>query len=47
MEGNKPDAPGYFVQYLYKKMPVYAYNVNGQYLIGEDLEKISKAKIKK
>lgn len=27
--GNKPDAPGYFVAYLYKKMPVYAYKFLG------------------
>ncbi len=47
MEGNKPDAPGYFVQYLYKKMPVYAYNVTGKYLISDDLDNISKTKIKK
>lgn len=24
-EGNKPDAPGYFVQWLYERKPVYAY----------------------
>ncbi len=24
-EGNNPDAPGYLVEYLYKRMPVYAY----------------------
>ena len=47
MEGNKPDAPGYFVQYLYKKIPVYAYNVNGNYLISEDIENMVKTKIKK
>lgn len=28
-EGNKPDAPGYFLQYLYKIQDVYAYNFNG------------------
>lgn len=47
MEGNKPDAPGYFVQYLYKKTPVYAYNVDGNYLISDDIENIDKTKIKK
>lgn len=31
MEGNKPYAPGYFVQYLYKKKRVYAFNVDGVY----------------
>lgn len=24
-EGNNPDAPGYFAEYLYKKVPVYSY----------------------
>lgn len=28
-EGNKPDAPGYLVEYLYKKHPVYAYKFEG------------------
>ncbi len=28
-EGNKKDAPGYFVQWLYKEKPVYAYRMNG------------------
>lgn len=28
-EGNKPDAPGYFVEYLYHKVPVYVYRFNG------------------
>jgi len=28
-EGNKPDAPGYLVSYLYKKMPFYAYKFTG------------------
>lgn len=31
MEGNKPYAPGYFVQYLYKKKRVFTYNVDGAY----------------
>lgn len=47
MEGNKPDAPGYFVQYLYKQMPVYTYNVEGQYLISTEIDNFSKPKIKK
>lgn len=34
-EGNKPNAPGYFVQYLYKKAKVYAYNVEGNYKVIE------------
>jgi len=29
-EGNKPDAPGYFVQWLYKIAEVYAYRINGE-----------------
>ena len=28
-DGNKPDAPGYLVEYLYKKYPVYGYKFNG------------------
>lgn len=28
-EGNKPDAPGYLVEYLYKKYPVYGYKFLG------------------
>jgi len=28
--GNKPDAPGYFVQWLYKRKPVYAYIMDGE-----------------
>ncbi len=28
-EGNKPDAPGYFLQWLYKKKDVYVYRFNG------------------
>lgn len=27
--GNMPDAPGYFVQYLYSKVPVYVYRFDG------------------
>jgi glucose-1-phosphate thymidylyltransferase len=29
-EGNKPDAPGYFVEWLYRKKPVYAYKFQGE-----------------
>jgi glucose-1-phosphate thymidylyltransferase len=28
-EGNNPDAPGYFVQWLHKIKPVYAWRMNG------------------
>lgn len=28
--GNKPDAPGYFLQWLHKKKPVYGYVMNGE-----------------
>ena len=28
--GNMPDAPGYFLQWLHKKKPVYAYVMNGE-----------------
>lgn len=30
-EGNKPDAPGNFVAYLYKKLPVYGYAFDGEW----------------
>lgn len=29
-EGNKPDAPGYFVEWLYKRKEVYAYKFDGE-----------------
>jgi len=29
-EGNKPDAPGFFVSWLVKRKPVYAYVMNGK-----------------
>ncbi len=29
-EGNKPDAPGYFVEWLYRKKSVYAYKFEGE-----------------
>ena len=28
--GNKPDAPGYFVEWLYKRKDVYAYRFQGE-----------------
>ncbi len=28
--GNSPDAPGYFLQWLHKKKPVYGYVMNGE-----------------
>lgn len=47
-EGNKPDAPGYFVQWLYSRKDVYAYRMNGEcYDIGthkayEEIQEIVK-----
>ena len=29
-EGNKPDAPGYFLEWLYKRKDVYAYTFEGE-----------------
>ncbi len=29
-EGNKPDAPGYFIEWLYRHTDVYAYEVDGE-----------------
>lgn len=29
-EGNKPDAPGYFVEWLYRRKPVYVHIMNGE-----------------
>ncbi len=49
-EGNNPDAPGYFVEYLYKKMPVYAYRFEGEcYDVGthEALDQVRKIYQKK
>ncbi|MDR1209574.1 MAG: nucleotidyltransferase family protein [Clostridiales bacterium] len=31
-EGNKPDAPGYFIQWLYREKPVYVWRMNGECL---------------
>lgn len=44
-EGNNPDAPGYFLQWLYKKDPIYGFKIEGKYFdIGtpETLEKARK-----
>lgn len=30
-EGNKPDAPGYFLNYLYQKQPVYVFRFSGEW----------------
>ena len=48
-EGNTPDAPGYFVQWLHKKKDVYAYIVNGEcYDIGTiEAYEAMKAKLNK
>jgi glucose-1-phosphate thymidylyltransferase len=46
--GNKPDAPGYFVQWLYQRKPVYVYEMQGDcYDIGthksyQDVQEIFK-----
>jgi len=51
--GNKPDAPGYFVQWLYKRKPVYAWIMDGEcYDIGtpkayEEIQEIFKPKCAK
>ena len=29
-EGNVPDAPGFFLQWLYKKHDVYVYKISGE-----------------
>mgnify|MGYP001608683454 CR=1 FL=1 len=44
-EGNNPDAPGYFLQWLYKKDAIYGFRIEGKYFdIGthETLEKARK-----
>lgn len=44
-EGNSPDAPGYYLQWLHKKKPVYGYVMNGEcYDIGthKALEEVRK-----
>lgn len=48
-EGNVMDAPGYFVQWLYKRKPIFAYKMRGDcYDIGtpeayEDVQEIGRA----
>ncbi|MEJ2744563.1 MAG: sugar phosphate nucleotidyltransferase, partial [bacterium] len=42
-EGNKMDAPGYFVKWLYQREPVYAYAFNGVWYDIGDLEMYKKA----
>ena len=45
-DGNIPDAPGFFLQWLYKRHDVYIYKINGEcYDIGtpksyQDVQKI-------
>jgi glucose-1-phosphate thymidylyltransferase len=44
-EGNNPDQPGRFIQWLYKKMPVYTWRVPGKWFdIGskETLEEVNR-----
>jgi glucose-1-phosphate thymidylyltransferase len=41
--GNKMDAPGYFVKWLYQREPVYAYVFNGVWYDIGDLEMYKKA----
>ncbi len=43
-EGNKPDAPGYFFQWLTKKTEVYGYEFSGKWLDIGDIESYNKAK---
>lgn len=42
-EGNKMDAPGYFIKWLYRREPVYAYVFNGVWYDIGDLEMYRKA----
>lgn len=42
-DGNKMDAPGYFVKWLYRREPVYAYVFNGVWYDIGDLEMYRKA----
>lgn len=43
-DGNKPDAPGFFVEYLYKKVPVYVYRFNGNCFDVGTLEALEEVK---
>ena len=42
-EGNKMDAPGYFIKWLYRREPVYAYVFNGVWYDIGDLEMYRRA----
>jgi glucose-1-phosphate thymidylyltransferase len=42
-EGNKMDAPGYYIRWLHKREPVYAYVFNGVWYDIGDLEMYRKA----
>jgi glucose-1-phosphate thymidylyltransferase len=43
-EGNNPDAPGYFMQWLVKKEKVYGYEFSGKWLDVGDINSYNKAK---
>ena len=43
-EGNNPDAPGYFIQWLVKKETVYGCEFNGKWLDIGDINSYNKAK---
>lgn len=43
-EGNNPDAPGYFVQWLVKKEKVYGYEFGGKWLDVGDIHSYEEAK---
>ena len=30
-EGNNPDAPGFLIQHLYRKIPIHALNIEGSW----------------
>lgn len=42
-EGNNPDAPGFYINWLYKREPVYAYVFNGLWYDIGDLEMYRRA----
>jgi glucose-1-phosphate thymidylyltransferase len=42
-EGNLPDAPGNFVQWLYRRVPVYGYRFSGDWLDIGDHEQLLEA----
>ncbi|MDD5454790.1 MAG: nucleotidyltransferase family protein [Candidatus Ratteibacteria bacterium] len=43
-EGNNPDAPGYFIQWLVKREKVYGYRFSGKWLDIGDINSYNKAK---